>query len=354
MHQKRDKTIDVLRFIAIIAIIIAHIDPPDLLFRLRNFDVTLMVMLMGVSFYISQSNKSLNYGSYIYKRFQRLIVSTWKFLVLFFLLFWTLAKLRGEAFYFETEMILESFKLIDGIGYVWVMYVFFIVALVSPVLLALSKRIKSHLVYFLILTVAYGLYYITINASQAISGETAVTIKEYLIQPIGYVLIAAVGIRFKQLSKRNLMLGTGILLVLFTALAYTNNYLPIQAFKYPPTMYYMSYGLLVSFALYQLLSLRAVTRFVHNKFVFYYSNASLILYFWHVVPLYLLKFYDIPIIPDHFITRLLFVLGFSLLMTYIQDRLTTTVNNRINKQKKKATPLTEIIEQQQEDLTRTV
>ena len=82
--KERDYKIDILRFIAIICIILSHTKPPETIFLLRNFDVTLMVMIMGASFYLSNNNKNINYSNYIIKRFYRLIVSTWIFLFIFF------------------------------------------------------------------------------------------------------------------------------------------------------------------------------------------------------------------------------------------------------------------------------
>ena len=59
--KERDYKIDILRFIAIICIILSHTKPPETIFLLRNFDVTLMVMIMGASFYLSNNNKNINY-----------------------------------------------------------------------------------------------------------------------------------------------------------------------------------------------------------------------------------------------------------------------------------------------------
>ncbi len=46
----RDTRIDFLRFVGLIMIIFAHVNPPAVLFQLRNFDVPLMVLISGVSF----------------------------------------------------------------------------------------------------------------------------------------------------------------------------------------------------------------------------------------------------------------------------------------------------------------
>ena len=91
-EKERDTRIDILRFVAIVGIIVAHTHPPDWLFELRNFDVTLIVMMMGASFYISNKNKDkVEYIPYAIKRFKRLIVPTWMFLTIFFILFFVLS-----------------------------------------------------------------------------------------------------------------------------------------------------------------------------------------------------------------------------------------------------------------------
>ena len=81
----RNRSIDLLRFIALTGIIIAHIDPPSFWMQLRGFDVPLMVFLSGVSYRISGGNKQ-NYWSYAVKRFKRLILPVWVFLTIYFTL----------------------------------------------------------------------------------------------------------------------------------------------------------------------------------------------------------------------------------------------------------------------------
>ncbi|PAK50013.1 acyltransferase family protein, partial [Priestia megaterium] len=71
--KKRDERIDILRAIAILCIILAHSNPMGVIFQLRNFDVTMMVFLMGSSFFLSNQKKTINYGNYVIKRFKRLI-----------------------------------------------------------------------------------------------------------------------------------------------------------------------------------------------------------------------------------------------------------------------------------------
>jgi len=73
----RNERIDFLRFLGLCMIILAHVDPSDGLFQLRNFDVPLMVLISGVSFGLSYKGEP--YGSYVWKRVKRLLLPVWIF-----------------------------------------------------------------------------------------------------------------------------------------------------------------------------------------------------------------------------------------------------------------------------------
>lgn len=63
----RDKSIDILRAFALIGIFFAHVQSPNWILQLRSFDVPLMALLMGTSFYLSNQNKEIRYSDYIKK-----------------------------------------------------------------------------------------------------------------------------------------------------------------------------------------------------------------------------------------------------------------------------------------------
>lgn len=58
MKKERNTKIDILRAIAMICIIIAHSKPDALTFQLRNFDVIMIVILLGASFQLSMHHLS--------------------------------------------------------------------------------------------------------------------------------------------------------------------------------------------------------------------------------------------------------------------------------------------------------
>ena len=78
------KYINFLKTIALLCIILAHVNPPTIVFQIRNFDVVLMMLISSYLGLISKKN--YNYFSYILSRIKRLIIPTWIFLTIFFII----------------------------------------------------------------------------------------------------------------------------------------------------------------------------------------------------------------------------------------------------------------------------
>ena len=73
---KRLLNIDILNFIGIICIIIAHTNPPKILFQIRNFDVILMCIISIFLFF--NSNKKEKYISYIKKDINKKVLNVFE------------------------------------------------------------------------------------------------------------------------------------------------------------------------------------------------------------------------------------------------------------------------------------
>ncbi|MGM0838436.1 MAG: acyltransferase family protein [Bacillota bacterium] len=330
LNKERDERIDILRFIAIIGILVAHSNPDPWLFQLRNFDVTLMVLLLGTSFYLSQRGKELNYLPYLGKRFNRLVVPTWQLLVIFFALFYLISKLFGDEYYFPMEEVIDSFALMEGIGYVWIMRVFFLIALISPLLLAISNRIKNNTVYFLFLVAGYFLYIGLLLINGKLEGNMGMVFQNFVVYGVGYGLVAAFGMRLKQFSAKEIWFYFLFFLGIFLYLMFQNDFAQTQAFKYPPQLYYFAYGLMGSLFLYILLDVSFIKKIFTNKFVAFVSRTSLWLYLWHIIFVEFMKLFEseMSIISDSFITRFLYIFITSLIVTYIQEMVKKYMKNR--------------------------
>lgn len=322
MIDKRDYSIDILRCVAIICIIIAHINPSNVIFQLRNFDVVLMVVLMGASFQLSTKNKEFKYKKYILNRFKKLILSSWKFLTIIFLVFFLISKIMNKEYLFEKITIYNSYLFIGGIGYVWIMYVFFIVSIFMPYLLKISNKIKDNKLFILLFFIFMWIYnQIALYILEIIKNDNILII--LLIQPIPYIIISFIGIRINRFTKKNIYLcGVLSLMSILLYFLIESEFHNIQYYKYPPRVPYIIYGVFVSLFLFMLLKNIIKVDKIPNKIktmIIYISKNSLTIYFWHIVPLLFIGF-DLVQITDNVFVRFIFVFTIAITGSYLQDK----------------------------------
>lgn len=92
----------------------------------------MLVFVSGASYALSAKEKQIlhtkEYFEYIFNRFKRLIVPTWIFLTLYFILFHLLNLCGVTDVYFTLKDYMGSYLLVSGIGFVWVIRVYFLMA----------------------------------------------------------------------------------------------------------------------------------------------------------------------------------------------------------------------------------
>ena len=153
--KTRDNSIDILRSFALIAIILIHCHPDsNFVCQLTEFNVPMMVFLSGVSYALSSKNES--YGSYCWKRFKRLILPAWIFI-------WG----YGCVLSFLSSNFMAKFLLFNSIFYtywfVWIIRVFFLIALLAPLFKKYINFINSSKKIATQLTLVYVCYEITLR-----------------------------------------------------------------------------------------------------------------------------------------------------------------------------------------------
>lgn len=310
----RDDRIDILRFVGLAMIIFAHVGPPGVLFQLRNFDVPLMVLLSGMSFGLSfKSNES--YREYIWKRIKRLVFPVWIFLSIYFFAQFIFNPASDEL---NIRTILTSYTLVSGIGYVWIIKVFLLVALVSPFLYAWHTKTQSNLRFFLTLASYLLLYEILRHLSlphiQEGFGKIVSLVIFYIIP---FSIVFTVGIRMLRMSKTQLLtlsLGNFGVLIFFGIHLFTQEgkVIPTQTFKYPPSIYYLSYALFVSGILWAYSEqISSITdRLKIKRIIIFSANNSIWIYLWHI-PL-------IKVINTNFALKYFLVFLVAIAIMYIQ------------------------------------
>lgn len=315
MPEDRNTLLDFLRFLGLVMIIFAHVDPPHILFQLRNFDVPLMIIVSAMSYSLAYKPEQ-SYRQYILSRLKRLALPVWIFLSGYFILLFLLNPLSDQL---ATKKIIESYLFLDGIGYVWIIRVFLLVALASPLIYKHHLNTVSNTRYLTTVLGVYLLYELALYL-RPIELETGgwKYLFEILFYIIPYSLLFALGLRISKLNfKQHIFISLASLLIFITlaaALYFQNGYIvPTQHFKYPPSAYYLSFALFGIWSVYlcapivwkRLQSFKPI-----ESTVLFIGRNSLWIYLWHI-PL-------VEHLNAHFILKYTIVLIASTLITFIQ------------------------------------
>ena len=141
----RDINIDYLRIVGLFCIILAHVHPPGLIFNLRTFDVPFMVVISGLLYRVT-SKKQESIFHYIYKRAVRLIAPVYIFLTIYFLMLFFVTKfniINFNEFKISKKLLLGSYGMVSGIGYVWIIRIYFMIALLAKPSVKIFEKIKN-------------------------------------------------------------------------------------------------------------------------------------------------------------------------------------------------------------------
>ncbi|HSA07343.1 MAG TPA: acyltransferase [Candidatus Gastranaerophilales bacterium] len=326
MHKtERFFIFDILKVIGLFCIIFAHVQPPYLLLQLRNFDVPLMVIISGVLFYYTTAGKTINYLDYLKKRVMRLIYPVWIFLIFYFGSVFLLNYLSGHSFPYSSKTIIESFLFFEGIGYVWIIRVFILVALISPLFLKIYESIEDKRKYLLYLLIAYLFYEILYAVNLRLNFNYI--FENIVMYIIPYGIFTAFGFHLTKMKNKSILIFAGINLIIFTIIALILHFklgytIPTWHFKYPPGIYFFSYALFCSLSLYLILKNLNINKIKDNfpqicAIITFISASSLWIYLWHIFYIYLWNtYFDL----NNFLLQFFVILILSLSTTIIQKQ----------------------------------
>lgn len=314
--MSRDLSIDMLRFVGLSCIILAHVNAPFWLHQLRCFDVPLMLFVSG----LTSSHKSFpRYSDYILKRCKRLLIPTWSFLIIWFGANYCMDLVSDKPL-MHWSYILKSFVMTGGLSYVWIIRVFLLITILTPLLLKIEKKVKSDRLLFAILLIIWGgtlEAFVGIEENFVNSKIVGNVIEEFVITPIAYSMFYILGIRMRFFALIKLLrMSIAFTLVWILALAiyfYTFG-LPISIvpdFKYPPHAYYVCYGLFVCSWLWT--SRNLLSKFLNIKLFLFIGRNTIWIYLYHIVLL------SVPI-AMHWFLEYLMVYGGAILLFYAQYR----------------------------------
>lgn len=215
--------------------------------------------------------------------------------------------------------IIGSYLLLNtpSIGYVWIMRVFIIMALAIPFWYKICQRISwvsvGAITFLLILIQPLIIWSINLIEWKILHFALSETLP-YLI---GYSAIALPAFKIKSLTYKQIIIITGALLCSIIIFLQINGIVSPQHYKYPPQSLYILYGLFCSIGLWSLRPLLGKLTIISSRFVTYLSSNSMWIYLWHIIPVYIVTYFNN--VFDSWLVRYAFVLTVALLLTGIYN-----------------------------------
>ena len=318
--MERKKNIDILRVIGLLCIILAHVVADDgIIFQIRNFDVVLMIIISSYLFIIKYHGKSKFDLQYLIKRVKRLLLPTWIFLLIFF-------GILAGFIHYEIKTIISTFVLHEGIGYVWIIIIYLIVAILLPLIVPLLKKNKRNTFYILVL---YFIYEILasmnfFNINILFEDVIAYVFPIMLIVVVTYWIMNNNNRNVVVFSLLNLVICMLCFLIIYKVTGQVEN---TNYMKYPFRIYYLSYGFFASGILIVFFRNNRITNFMHNKLIEFISKSSLWIYLWHIFFLVITNYFNF-----NWMIRYIIILIFSILVTYMQNKIIDILEkSKINK-----------------------
>ena len=297
---------------------LAHVSPPRIIFEFRSFDVPLMSFLMGMSFMLSSRKKNaseISYSNYINKRFKRLIIPALVFITFFLFVMYIGSQILSINFPYTISDVLNSYTLLSGIGYVWIIRVFFLISLLSPFILRTSLKFKSTFSKTVFIFILLSLHFLVLQVGTFFHPSLQFLYDEIIATTVGYGIAALIGMwAVNQTHQENIQLSAYFFLI-FIVMGYINNFDLLSSNKYPPTIYFITYGIGLSLLLFFIFSHNKIRHFFSSDITQWLSAHSLEIYYWHIFPVVIIN----SVIPElNWILQYIIVILFALLATYLQ------------------------------------
>ena len=313
--KKRLNYIDFLKFIGITGIFIAHVNPPRTFVMIRSFDVPMMVILsafLGKISYRKYHGFPNGVLHYYRDRIKRLVIPTWLFLLIYFLIERFIGGQQRPARYYFDSFLLTRY----GVGYVWIILIYLYSALMVPIFSELYFSFKS----FFVLLGVYFLYELAFRYKLGVDNKLFDTVFYYLI-PYGGIL-TYLGCNYHRMSRKikRIIFLMAFMIYLIGVAYYWHKYGAFQAvqqYKYPPRIYYLSYGIAVTFGLMYFCECNCFSIY-RNPVITYVSKHSMWIYLWHVLVLW---FYDFWRFPEIWHIKLIVVYAYAAVIVFLVNQL---------------------------------
>ena len=257
-----------------------------------------IVLCSGFSVYLSERKRKTTLSDTIEfyrKRFVRIVIPWWSFLVVYFVLFRIILLATGAAFTdFSAKYILSSFLTIGGVPAGWLVLLMTVMTLAFPVLKSVYEK-NRRLISGIILTyAAFSVFYMQNPIdfpSFPQTGASALQLALFSLTFLfGWSLVYMIGFFIEDmynehtLRKREIKITLNFLL-LYATLHATHRLFGLDTSlninKWPPTPYYIVAGIALTFIILNVFF--AYRHFIHlhlRKMLSFISSNSYWIFLW--------------------------------------------------------------------------
>lgn len=291
---KRIGYIDLLKFIRLTGIILAHVGSPGWIMMVRSFDVPLMVILSSMlanKSFAKYKTTNNSISKYYISRIKRLVIPTWIFLFIYFILAFLVGHKAESLIYYIASFSLTRY----GIGYVWIILIYLYSAIMIPMFAKIKFSYKSNIIICILYVLYEIAYYYKIGLGGSFFSKIIETTIYYIIP---YGVLTYLGYNYNSITKKakiGIAITSLLIFVILAVYYYLVSGKPelVQIAKYPPRLYFISYGIACSFVL--LLLCENVKIMVSGSFLFsFISSHSMWIYLWHILVIAIYEKFKLP------------------------------------------------------------
>lgn len=326
--MQRDTTIDNMRFLAMIFIMLAHVQAPEWIMNIRCFEVPLIILVSGLTM---ADHKLPKYTTFLRARTVRLLVPVYIYIIPFMIALYIAQNIHLFPDYIDKEMAISTLLLQDGIGYVWIFKVFLFIMLLTPILKNITEKTNNDVVFLLVIGCIIAIQEaIAISLDYIQEGTIHNIYKYYVTYILSYAPLFMLGIKIRHSSisdKKGMFWTTFaiLLIAIFAVIYYLDNGFTIPLspnFKYPPRAYYIIYGIGMSVLIWELRFLFKTDKW--GKLPTFIGQNTMWIYLWHI-PFIIATNHFL----DNFILKYAIVLTLSVFTYYIQYNIVKKTKSQI-------------------------
>lgn len=301
--MERDKTIDNLRGLAMFAMMVIHsisyFFSDRLSFYIWDYNQWAVPVFFFCSFYLYfKKLKKISFFSYLKRRFLRMFIPYYIFLVFYYVLLYFFDKNK----FFNLNYLNANIFLSGGLDFNWLVLTFTYFIFLMP-LISWLKKYKYFYYGFFLFSITSSVYFIfnpmNYRLTMWLSWSTLIFFSMFFIK--------------NEKNWKKLFLTAALNIMVFFILRVfeikIGHNLTQYSNKYPPTLYHLTYGIFSTIVIFWLSKKNLFSYFNFDKLLYFLSVNSYSLFFIHILVMYFLISLNLK--TGHWFTFFLMILGVS-------------------------------------------